>query len=111
MNARNLRIATLQKRAVERHEELKDGSEDWGIDALALAAAGPVGYITHLLTTQRRGFDVKDDEIYDEIADAIIYLALLCEEMGGDLAEVLIRKFNENSKHEGVDIYLDDAQD
>ena len=52
-------------------------------------------------TQWKRGYDVKDGEIYDEIADAMIYLMLLVDEMGGETSEVLAQKFNENSEEMG----------
>ena len=71
---------------------------DWLAEDFALAACGPVGFIGHLFTKRKRGENVNDGEIFEEIADAVVYLDLLCTKMGGDLTVVLRRKFNATSK-------------
>lgn len=85
-----------------RHNELLGDSKNWDQEALALAANGPTGYIGHLFTQIKRGSDIAPGEIFDEIADAVIYLDLLTTTMGGCLDQVLARKFNVNSDESGA---------
>ena len=84
----------------DRNETVFPECGDWEPQDFALAAIGAAGYIGHLLMKRRRGEEVKTGEIFDEIADAAIYLDLLCTMMDGDLTEVLARKFNATSKIE-----------
>lgn len=100
----------LQSEEGEAQTGVEYRGASWGKRDLALAAQGPVGYIAHLHTQWKRGYDVKDGEIYDEIADAIIYLMLLVAEMGGETAEVLTRKFNVNSKEMGYSVSIPDYE-
>ena len=98
----------LKKQARTPGQHYSPRSVNWGRRDLALAAQGPVGYIAHLHTQWKRGDDVFDGEIYDEIADAIIYLMLLVAEMGGETSKVLARKFNVNAEEMGYGLTVPD---
>lgn len=106
MSKQPLTFRNFQRANTARDEFIREGKKPWPPHDFALAAAGPVGYIAHLLTSERRGNDVAEGEIFDEIADAVIYLDLLCSSMGGSLDQVLARKFNVNSHEFGSDITL-----
>lgn len=85
----------------DRNKSVFTECADFTPNDFALAATGPVGYIGHLLSKRERGDDITNGEIFEEIADALIYLDLLCTSLNGDLAVVLARKFNQTSKKVG----------
>ena len=95
---KNYTVKQLSEQNWDRNETVFTECEGWEPQDFALAAIGPPGYIAHLLTKRKRGEEVNDGEIFEEIADAAIYLDLLCTNMGGDLTEVIARKFNVTSK-------------
>lgn len=87
----------------DRNETIFTECKDFEPKDFALAAIGPSGYIGYLLMRRERDENVNNGEIFEEIADAVVYLDLLCTALGGDLAVVVARKFNETSKKAGCD--------
>ncbi len=91
-------MVRLQKAVLQRHEEEARDPDAFDYRDWALAVCGPTGYIAHLCNREKHGDDIAHGEIFDEIADAMIYLTLLCASLGGSIGEVVARKFNQNSK-------------
>jgi len=53
--------------------------------------------------------DVLRDQLADELADAAIYLDLMCQAAGLDLSTIMAAKFNKTSKKHGCPILFEDA--
>ena len=71
---------------------------DWGC-----ALAGEVGEACNLLKKARRGTKIDIEALADELADVFTYLDLLAARHGIDLAEAVVRKFNDVSCRADVD--------
>jgi hypothetical protein len=111
MSQRTYSLKEFSQRNWDRNVTVFTECNDWTPQDYALAAVGPVGYIGLLFAKRNRGETVNDGEIFEEIADAVIYLDLLCTNIGGDLSVVLRRKFNATSKAVGGNITLPGQDD
>ena len=79
---------------------------DWSETDWACAAAGEMGELCNLIKKRRRGDDIANVEVADEMADVVIYIDLLASRIGIDLSEAVRRKFNEVSARRRCDIRL-----
>jgi NTP pyrophosphatase (non-canonical NTP hydrolase) len=89
-----------------------NGLEEWSISDWAVAAAGEMGEVCDAVKKMNRARDGLQGKTSDaeavgkEIADTVIYLDLLAQRLGFDLADLVEQKFNEVSDREGFDIKL-----
>lgn len=82
------------------------GLNDWSPLEWGGAAAGEMGELCNLLKKKRRGENVDNKAIADEIADTITYLDLLAQSLGIDMGDALISKFNVVSARVGYKLRL-----
>jgi NTP pyrophosphatase (non-canonical NTP hydrolase) len=75
--------------------------EKWGLGDWGCALAGEVGEACNKIKKLRRGETISNEDIADELADAVIYADLICTQLGVTLGEAVARKFNEVSDRVG----------
>ncbi len=113
-----LNFDQLRDANVRRCEEVFHAINDWSPTDWATAMAGECGEACNEVKKLRRldGADAKDDTPYErqrlrrciaeEIADLVIYADLLAARLGIDLAQAIVRKFNEVSDKRNSTVYL-----
>jgi NTP pyrophosphatase (non-canonical NTP hydrolase) len=89
---------------------------DWTSSEWLTACLGELGEVAHVVKTilrQRDNLTEKNlsrDELNkmlaEEIADTIIYLDMLAQSQGINIATAIFEKFNKTSNNIGSDIYL-----
>lgn len=85
------------------------GNEKADIPFLTIEVAGEFGEVAEAvkkyLRAQRgiKGNGGRIEDVADEMADAIISLDLLADEMGIDLTDAIARKFNMTSEKYGLE--------
>ncbi len=89
-----------------RNDESYGPLDNWSPTDWACAAAGEMGKACNLIKKLRRGEDISTEDITNEIADAVIYLDLLCSRFGVRLSEAVQRKFNIVSERIGSEVKL-----
>ena len=109
-------LKQLRAKSVERSSASADVGVfeqpicSWTVLEWAGAAAGEVGEACNIAKKIRRG-DHGDVALHralkHEIADAVIYLDLLCARVGIDLEDAIVEKFNLTSAKRGCDIVLE----
>lgn len=86
-----------------------DGS-DWSPAQWLQAVVGELGEYANLRKKFERG-DIDEQafraEAADELADVVTYLDILAAQLGVDLGEATIDKFNRVSKRVGSNVYID----
>lgn len=102
----NLTFKQLNKANIDRCESSFHPVDGWSPTDWATAVAGEVGEACNLIKKLRRGEDVSLYEIGDELADAVIYIDLLCHRLGLSLSERVVKKFNEVSVRVGSEEWL-----
>ncbi len=87
----------------------KDGS-DWSPAQWLQAVVGELGEYANLRKKVERG-DVTAEEakplLADELADVVIYLDILAEQLGIDLGEAVMHKWNRTSERVGCGMFID----
>lgn len=115
----NLTFLELAAKNARRCEESFHRIEMWSETDWMTAVAGEVGEAANLIKKRRRlstpnntqeknyNAELHINNVIDELADAVIYIDLLCTRMGGNLEEGIRRKFKEVSKRVGsvVELY------
>jgi NTP pyrophosphatase (non-canonical NTP hydrolase) len=90
------------------HSE-KDGS-DWSPAQWLQAVVGELGEYANLRKKVERG-DFTPEEakpmLADELADVVIYLDILAEQLGVDLGAAVMHKWNKTSQKVGARMYID----
>lgn len=85
-----------------------DGS-DWSPTDWMTAVTGELGEAANLIKKLRRDdFSLEEcrDEIADELADVLVYLDILCYQLGIDLSDSTINKWNKKSEQVDCDIRI-----
>lgn len=106
--------ATNLRRCLKWHP---GGLEEWTVSDWTVAAAGEMGEVCDAVKKLNRargglqGKTASPDDVGKEIADTVIYLDLLAQRLGFDLADLVQQKFNEVSRREGFEILLEDETD
>lgn len=72
--------------------------EEWSLTDWATALSGEVGEACNLIKKGRRGEPIERAALVEELADAQIYLDLLCARLGVDLGHAVAYKFNRVSE-------------
>jgi NTP pyrophosphatase (non-canonical NTP hydrolase) len=108
-----MKFSELSAQNQFRCEESFHPVEEWSEADWMTAIAGEVGEAANWIKKRRRystdtlkiKYDHPDapsvDTVIDELADAVIYIDLLCTRMGGNLEDGIRRKFNEVSDRVG----------
>jgi NTP pyrophosphatase (non-canonical NTP hydrolase) len=90
------------------HKE-KDGS-DWSPAQWLQAVVGELGEYANLRKKVERGdftFEEAKPMLADELADVIIYLDILAEQLGIDLSMAVMHKWNKTAIKVGCPMYID----
>lgn len=103
------RLPLFKNRKGEPAHTKPDGS-DWSHAEWLGAVLGELGEYANLKKKVQRG-DLSMAEalpmLGDELADVIVYLDLLAAQLGIDLGEVVMSKWNRTSARIGVPLYID----
>ena len=98
--ANKARLPTFRNSNGDIAHKKADGS-DWSVNDWIVALVGEVGEMANVAKKYRRG-DISREEFEDfmgkELPDIQIYLDLLSTQVGVDLGEATILKFNEVSE-------------
>lgn len=90
------------------HSE-KNGS-DWSAAQWLQAVVGELGEYANIRKKVERG-DYSPEEakpmLSDELADVVIYLDILAEQLGINLGEAVMSKWNKTSEKVGAGMYID----
>ncbi len=103
---KGFRFSQLREANVLRCEKHFHKLNDWSATDWACALAGEVGELCNFIKKARRGQKVPKEEFAKEIADVQMYLDLLAASMDIDLADCVIKKFNEVSDRKKSKIKL-----
>ena len=107
--ANRMRLPQFKNKHGEPAHAKLDGS-DWSRSDWLEALVGEVGEYANFSKKYRRG-DITEKEFMieakKELADIQIYLSLLAMQLGINLGQATIDKFNEVSKRVGVEVFID----
>jgi hypothetical protein len=92
-----LTLKRLSEANTERHDTEYPDNVEWDPTDWALTATDAMGAVARLVRNYQNGDTDLDGEIFDEIADGVTALDLLCTELGGSLDQVIARRFNAKS--------------
>lgn len=108
----NRRRLPLFRDAKGRRCHAKDDGSDWSPAQWLQAVMGELGEYANLRKKVERG-DFTIDEVRtmlaDELADVVIYLDILAAQLGIDLGEAVVSKWNRTSDKVGAQIYIGDV--
>lgn len=79
---------------------------DWSLADWSNALAGETGEMCNLVKKIRRGDDIDVKEVGKELADIIIYADIIASQLGLNLSDCIIQKFNEVSDRVGSDVKI-----
>lgn len=109
-------FSTINKTRCESADGFDHHLEDWSLSDWMTATLGELGEAANIAKKLNRvrdgipGNDMGEDELRqelaDEIADTFIYLDLLAQREGIDLAGAIASKFNRTSRKLGCSILL-----
>lgn len=71
---------------------------EWSLADWSNALAGETGELCNIIKKIRRGDDIDVKEAGKELADIVIYADLIASQLGLDLSECIVQKFNEVSE-------------
>lgn len=80
--------------------------EAWSESEWMVAVAGEVGEAANLIKKRNRPEPIPVDDVVDELADAVIYIDLLCTRMGASLEDGIRRKFESVSVKRRSTVHL-----
>jgi NTP pyrophosphatase (non-canonical NTP hydrolase) len=103
---RHLTFLDLRVANMLRCDQVFHPIEEWSENDWMTAIAGEVGEAANMLKKRRRGEDIPVAEVMKELADAVIYIDLLCERLDQDLGNAVIDKFNEVSRRTKSTVFL-----
>jgi NTP pyrophosphatase (non-canonical NTP hydrolase) len=104
--AKTLTFHSLRKANLDRCNKYFHKIDDWSFTDWACALAGEVGELCNFIKKAHRGQSISKEEFAKEIADIQCYLDLLAARMNINLADCVIRKFNEVSDRKNCKIKL-----
>lgn len=110
LRAANLKRLPLFRDAVGRKCHSKADGSDWSPAQWLQAVIGELGEYANLRKKVERGdMSLKDAKpmLADELADVVIYLDILAAQLGIDLGEAVMSKWNRTSEKVGAPLYID----
>jgi len=110
LRAANIKRLPLFKDAKGRIAHSKEDGSDWSHAEWLQAVIGELGEYANLRKKVLRGdmtFEEALPALTDELADVIIYMDILAMQLGVDLGEAIMEKWNKTSKKVGVPLYID----
>ena len=106
----NLKRLPMFKDAKGRTCHSKEDGSDWPPALWLQAVVGELGEYANLRKKVERG-DMTMDEarplLADELADVVIYLDILAHQLGVDLGNAVMEKWNRTSDKVGAPLYID----
>lgn len=106
----NRKRLPLFKDAKGRRCHAQDDGSDWSPAQWLQAVTGELGEYANLRKKVERG-DLTIDEaapaLADELADVVIYLDILASQLGIELGEAVMSKWNRTSERVGAPLYID----
>lgn len=84
--------------------------EDWSPAQWLQAVTGELGEYANLRKKVERGdftLEEKREDLGRELADVVIYLDILAYQLGIDLGQAVMSKWNETSEKVGAPLYID----
>jgi len=110
LRAANLKRLPLFKDAKGRVAHSKPDGSDWSPASWLQAVVGELGEYANLRKKVERGdMTLKEARpmLAKELADVVIYLDILAYQLGVDLGEAVMSKWNETSEKVGAPLYID----
>lgn len=102
------RVGQFKNRHGEKAHDKNDGS-DWSPAQWLQATIGELGEYANIRKKHERG-DLDAKEFYklasEELADVVIYLDLLAEQLGINLGHAVMQKFNLKSREQNLPVVL-----
>lgn len=106
----NLKRLPMFRDAKGRTCHSKNDGSDWSPAQWLQAVTGELGEYANLRKKVERG-DLTIEEarpmLADELADVVIYLDILAAQLGVNLGEAIISKWNRTSEKVGAPLYID----
>jgi NTP pyrophosphatase (non-canonical NTP hydrolase) len=102
----NITFAAMMRAVTKRRKLQEDTIGHWVISDYSNGMAGECGEACNLIKKMRRGDDIDPQEIGKELADVIMYVLFIANELSIDITEAVRQKFNEISDRMQVDIKL-----
>lgn len=109
LRAGNLKRLPLFRDAKGRVCHVEDGS-DWSPASWLQAVVGELGEYANIRKKIERGdltLEEARPDLADELADVVIYLDILAAQLGIELGDAVMSKWNRTSEKVGVPIYID----
>lgn len=110
LRSANMKRVPLFKNAKGETAHSKADGSDWPPSSWLQAVVGELGEYANLRKKVERG-DLTPEEakpmLADELADVVIYLDILAAQLGIDLGEAVMKKWNKTSEKVGVPMYID----
>ncbi len=106
----NKKRLPLFKNAKGGRAHTKDDGSDWSPASWLQAVVGELGEYANLRKKVERGdMTMKEARpaLADELADVVIYLDILASQLGIDLGDAVMEKWNRTSVKVGAHIYID----
>lgn len=106
----NMKRLPLFKNAKGGLAHNKSDGSDWSPSQWLQAVVGELGEYANLRKKVERGDMTMDDArpmLADELADVVIYLDILAAQLGVDLGEAVMSKWNRTSEKVGAPIRID----
>lgn len=110
LRSANLARLPLFKNSKGERAHLSSDGSDWTPADWMTATVGELGELANVLKKVRRGdITMRDafEDIANELADVQIYLDILAYQLGVDLGQATIAKWNEVSERVGANIRID----
>jgi NTP pyrophosphatase (non-canonical NTP hydrolase) len=106
----NLKRLPLFRDRHGRTAHAKEDGSDWSPASWLQAVVGELGEYANLRKKFERG-DYTAEEVRpmlaDELADVVIYLDILASQLGIDLGDAVMSKWNRTSEKVGAPLYID----
>lgn len=94
-------LRSLQAAATDRHDDCYPECWHWEPGDWGLALAGETGELCNKVKKRNAGQEISNSEMAEELADVVIYAALMASSLKLDLASSVAYKFNMRSKELG----------
>lgn len=110
LRSANLKRLPMFRDAKGRTCHSKDDGSDWSPAQWLQAVTGELGEYANLRKKVERGdLDMTEARpmLADELADVVIYLDILAAQLGVNLGEAVMAKWNRTSEKVGAPLYID----
>jgi NTP pyrophosphatase (non-canonical NTP hydrolase) len=108
-DANKARLPLFRDNKMRKCHSKEDGS-DWSPAQWLQAVIGELGEYANMRKKVERGDYTLEDalpNLSDELADVVIYLDILADQLGIDLGKAIMSKWNKTSKKVKANMYID----